>query len=179
MTPLHGLLTGEVSVATAGVGLFAEALRAQAVPVTEVDWRPPMPGTEADLATVMADPRRPAANAEALQRMTSAGAELVDVRPAAEVLGLEKGRFLHAGPPMTWAQASGPMRGALIGAMLFEGLAESRRAGRGGAGRRVGHRASSRATTAVRWARWPAWSARRCGCSCCATRCTTAPPPAR
>ncbi len=125
MAPLHGLLTGEVSVATAGVGLFAEALRAQAVPVTEVDWRPPMPGTEADLATVMADPRRPAANAEALRRLTSAGAELVDVRPAAEVLGLEKGRFLHAGPPMTWAQASGPMRGALIGAMLFEGLAES------------------------------------------------------
>ncbi|MBA2457101.1 MAG: DUF1116 domain-containing protein, partial [Nocardioidaceae bacterium] len=29
------------------------------------------------------------------------------------------------GPPLTWERASGPMRGALTGAMLYEGLAES------------------------------------------------------
>jgi hypothetical protein len=57
--------------------------------------------------------------------MLAAGAELVDLRPAAEVLGLEPGRFLHAGPPISWDRASGPMRGALVGAMLFEGLADT------------------------------------------------------
>ncbi|WP_162795331.1 DUF1116 domain-containing protein, partial [Nonomuraea lactucae] len=31
--------------------------------------------------------------------------------------------FLHAGPPIDWERASGPMRGALIGAMLLEGYA--------------------------------------------------------
>ncbi|MGI8986262.1 MAG: DUF1116 domain-containing protein, partial [Nocardioidaceae bacterium] len=31
--------------------------------------------------------------------------------------------FLHAGPPIDWPRASGPLRGALIGAALFEGLA--------------------------------------------------------
>jgi hypothetical protein len=31
--------------------------------------------------------------------------------------------FLHAGPPIEWARMSGPLRGAMIGAMLFEGLA--------------------------------------------------------
>ena len=122
---LHGLLRGEPSIVTAGVGLLADALRAQAAQVTEVDWRPPMRGTEADLSTVMGDQRRVAANATAVSRLMSAGAELVDVRPAHEVLGLEKGTFLHAGPPMEWEQASGPMRGALIGAMLFEGLADT------------------------------------------------------
>ena len=40
---------------------------AQAVPVTEVDWQPPMAGTAADLARVLADPRRDEANAEALR----------------------------------------------------------------------------------------------------------------
>jgi hypothetical protein len=55
--------------------------------------------------------------------MLAAGAQLVDVRPAAEVVGLEPGRFCHAGPPITWDRASGPLRGALIGAMLLEGLA--------------------------------------------------------
>ena len=34
------------------------------------------------------------------------------------------GEFLHAGPPIDWERASGPLRGALIGAMLFEGLAD-------------------------------------------------------
>jgi len=107
------------------VGLFAEALRAQAVEVTEALWQPPLDGTALHLARVMADPRRVDANALAVQRMTAAGADLVDVRPASEALGLERGTFLHAGPPIEWVRASGPLRGALIGAMLFEGLAET------------------------------------------------------
>ena len=58
---LRGLLSADISVATAGVSLFADALRAQAVPVTEAAWQPPMEGTAADLALVVADPggRRP------------------------------------------------------------------------------------------------------------------------
>ncbi|RIQ18808.1 YlbE family protein [Jiangella rhizosphaerae] len=117
------LLGAEPRVVSAGVDLFAAALAAQAVPVTTVDWRPPVAGTEDALTRVLADPRRPDANALALSRMLEAGAELVDVRPARDVLGLEPGQFLHAGPPITWERASGPLRGALIGAALFEGLA--------------------------------------------------------
>jgi hypothetical protein len=55
--------------------------------------------------------------------MLAAGAVLVGVRPAGAALGLQPGQFLHAGPPLAWDRASGPMRGALIGAMLLEGLA--------------------------------------------------------
>jgi hypothetical protein len=123
--PLRGLLGTEPVVATAGVGLFADALRDQAVTVSEADWQPPMEGTEGHLATVMGDPRRARANALAAERMTSSTAALVDVVPAREAIGLEPGTFLHAGPPLTWERASGPMRGALIGAVLFEGLAET------------------------------------------------------
>ncbi|MGK4277415.1 oxamate carbamoyltransferase subunit AllG family protein, partial [Escherichia coli] len=32
-------------------------------------------------------------------------------------------RLLHAGPPIAWERASGPLRGAVIGALLYEGLA--------------------------------------------------------
>ena len=38
---------------------------------------------------------------------------------------MERGTFLHAGPPIEWERASGPLKGALIGAVLFEGLAET------------------------------------------------------
>ena len=89
--PLRGLLSVESpTVATAGVGLFADALRGQAVTVVEADWQPPMPGTEGDLARVLADARRAEANATAYARMVAAGAELCDVKQAKDALGLER-----------------------------------------------------------------------------------------
>ena len=114
-------VTGVVNV---GADLLADAIDAQAVPVTRVDWRPPMEGTEADLATVAADPRRPEANARALAAMLEVTATLVDVVPASEALGLQPGEFLHAGPPIEWARTPGPLRGALMGGAALEGLVE-------------------------------------------------------
>ncbi|WP_405996957.1 DUF1116 domain-containing protein [Streptomyces sp. NBC_00829] len=124
-SPAARLLTREPVVAAAGAGLLADALAAQAVAVTRTDWRPPAPGTSGDLDRVLADPRRAEANRTAVGRVLASTANLVDVRPASEALGLRPGQFLHAGPPITWERASGPLRGALVGAMLLEGLADT------------------------------------------------------
>jgi hypothetical protein len=125
---LGGLLTRDVRAVTAGASVLADALGEQAVPVEAVDWRPPSGPGDADdlardLAVVMGDRRRTEADAQAVRRMLGARPHLVDVRPAHEVLDIERGAFLHAGPPLTWDRASGPMRGALIGAALLEDLA--------------------------------------------------------
>ena len=112
------------AVVNVGADLLADAVADQAVPVTRVDWRPPMPGTEDDLATVAADPLRRTANERALAAVLDVTATLVDVAPAAEVLGLERGEFLHAGPPIGWDRASGPLRGALMGGAALEGLVD-------------------------------------------------------
>jgi hypothetical protein len=125
LPPTSSLLTRDPSVVTVGAELLADALAAQAVPVSAVDWRPPMPGTEDRLARVLADPRREAANEAAVERVLASTPHLVDVKPAREALGLAPGQFRHAGPPIDWARASGPLRGALIGAVLFEGLADT------------------------------------------------------
>jgi Protein of unknown function (DUF1116) len=111
-------------VATVGAALFADAITAQAAEAVMVDWMPPVAGVEDALATVAADPRTPEANAEAARRLTSTRPHWVDVRPASEVLGLGPRELLHAGPPVSWADASGPLRGAVIGALLYEGLAD-------------------------------------------------------
>lgn len=124
-SPAGRLLDSDPVVVAAGAHLLSDALTSQAVPVTQVDWRPPLPGTADNLARVLADPRREEANRIAVGRVLASTAQLVDVRPAREALGLEPGQFLHAGPPIDWERASGPMRGALIGAMLFEGLADT------------------------------------------------------
>jgi hypothetical protein len=55
----------------------------------------------------------------------AAGSRLIDVQPASAVLDLPDRTLLHAGPPIAWSDASGPLRGALIGAVLFEGWADS------------------------------------------------------
>jgi len=112
------------TVVTAGTDLFADAVADQAVAVDRVDWQPPMPGTVGDLATVVADPLRAEANARAVEAYLGVTAQLVDVLPASEALGLGQGDFLHAGPPISWDRASGPMRGALMGAAALEGLVD-------------------------------------------------------
>jgi hypothetical protein len=51
---------------------------------------------------------------------------LVDVRPAIEVVpGMSPTTLLHAGPPIDWAQMTGPVRGAVVGALLYERLADT------------------------------------------------------
>jgi hypothetical protein len=111
-------------VVSVGADLFADALEAQGVTVDRADWQPPMAGTESDLATLATDPLRAEANARAVEAVLGAQAVLVDVAPASEALGLEPGEFLHAGPPIAWDAASGPLRGALMGAAALEGLVE-------------------------------------------------------
>ena len=64
------------------------------------------------------------ANAEATQRMMEARPLIVGMGKAIEVIpGMRENLLLHAGPPITWARASGPMRGAITGALIFEGKA--------------------------------------------------------
>jgi hypothetical protein len=112
-------------IVTAGIDLLADALASQGVTTQSVQWQPPPAGTEDALQRVMLDPRRVDANRAALDAMLGARAVLVDVRLASEALGLQPGQFLHAGPPISWDRASGPLRGALIGAVLFEGWADT------------------------------------------------------
>ncbi len=117
-----GLFGAELRVVNAGVDLFADALGARGVPVSRVDWRPPVAGTVAALWRDEVD----AANAEALRRLAAAQPVLVDVRPAIEVIpGMTPTTLLHAGPPIPWERMSGPVRGAVIGALLYERLADT------------------------------------------------------
>jgi hypothetical protein len=65
------------------------------------------------------------ANQTAVERMMTARPLLKGVAKARDVIpGMRDRLILHAGPPIEWEHMSGPLRGAVIGALLFEGLAE-------------------------------------------------------
>jgi hypothetical protein len=111
-------------IANIGLDLFADALTMQGIEPVHVEWRPPAAGMSAELWQTLAEPRIEAANERAVRRMLDARPMLVDVRPAIEVVpGMSHQTILHAGPPITWERMSGPLRGAVIGALLYEGLA--------------------------------------------------------
>ena len=107
-----------------GADLFADALDAQGIAVTRVAWRPPA-GDQQALRILLADPAVDAANKIAVERMLAAHPVLVDVQPARDVIpALQERKLLHAGPPINWERMCGPMRGAVIGACIYEGWAK-------------------------------------------------------
>jgi hypothetical protein len=66
------------------------------------------------------------ANAQATERMIEARPILVGLTKARDVIpGMRDNLLLHAGPPITWERMSGPVRGAVIGALIFEGKAKN------------------------------------------------------
>jgi len=66
------------------------------------------------------------ANQKAVDAMMEARPVLVGVAKAIDVIpGMHKNLFLHAGPPISWDRMAGPVKGAMIGAMIFEGRAKN------------------------------------------------------
>lgn len=64
------------------------------------------------------------ANQAVIQKIVAGAPFLVDVVPAKSVVDQLNGQvLLHAGPPISFANMTGPMQGACIGAVLFEGWA--------------------------------------------------------
>ena len=71
-------------------------------------------------------PKIEKANEEAVRRILAGDPIWEDVRPAREVIpGMTENTILHAGPPVTWDRMAGPMRGAVIAALLSENRART------------------------------------------------------
>jgi Protein of unknown function (DUF1116) len=124
MTETPDLFSSSLRIANVGADLFADALVEQGVPVTCVTWQPSAGDSDIPLSVLLNDERVDQANQEAMKRMMAARPRLVDVRPAVDAIpGFHRNLLLHAGPPITWEQMSGPLRGAILGAILYERLA--------------------------------------------------------
>ncbi len=66
------------------------------------------------------------ANATAVERLIESRPMLIGLGTARDVIpGMHDNLLLHAGPPIIWDRMSGPLRGAIVGALIFEGKASS------------------------------------------------------
>lgn len=123
----NSLFNQQLNVVNIGLELFAKTLTAQSVPTTTVAWRPPA-GGDKRVAMLMEHhkARIDAANNRVIDIYDRAQPVLTGVKPAHTVLkGMTRDTILHAGPPIAWGEMCGPMQGAILGAIRFEGLAAS------------------------------------------------------
>ena len=66
------------------------------------------------------------ANKTATEKILKSRPLLLDIKPAIDVLpNMKKNSIFHAGPPIEWKRMCGPMKGAIVGTMIYEGLAEN------------------------------------------------------
>lgn len=127
MNAIDKLFSSKLSVINVGAETFKCDLEAQQTAVVQLDWRPPASGNKslldaldrlADLAVIEE------ANSKAVDIIKSARPVLVDIAAALDVIpGMSKHTILHSGPPVAWDNMAGPMKGAVIGALIYEGLA--------------------------------------------------------
>ena len=122
------LFETDLSVLNVGLASFAEAIVRAGGSASQVTWKPPANGdtaTGAALARLLNAPAIERANKEACDAYLAAQPMLAGVGVAREVLHGMSGRtILHSGPPIAWSRMCGPMRGAIVGAILYEGWAE-------------------------------------------------------
>ena len=127
----------KLTVISVGLDAFNHSLRDHGAEVVQTDWQPPGDGDPAvawrlaRLAGDAGDPASPGtridrANKIAVDRILAAQPVLVDVALHAREVWPDMDRtVLHAGAPVPWQDMCGPMRGAMIGAALYEGWAST------------------------------------------------------
>ncbi|QWF23630.1 DUF1116 domain-containing protein [Nocardioides sp. LMS-CY] len=125
------LFSTDLKPVNLGLDMFAEDLAAQGAAPVRMDWTPPG-GADPDVIAALGRLERPevaekinAANEEALSRILAAQPFLEGFGRAIDTVpGMTATTILHAGPPIAYERMSGPMRGAVTGALVFEGLAK-------------------------------------------------------
>jgi hypothetical protein len=123
-TTINNLFGKPLNVINVGLGSMAQSVEAQGVPVVDVDWRPPAEGVPR-LHVTRTGLDIEAANDETCRRIKQGRPVLVGMGIARDVIpGMHERMILHAGPPVSWERMCGPTRGAVMGALIYEGLAK-------------------------------------------------------
>jgi hypothetical protein len=124
MSSINDLFGKELAVVNIGLASMAESIRDQDQHVVDLDWQPPREGVRR-LRLTGSGISMDDANQEVVDRIQRGQAVLVGMGIARDVIpGMHDHMILHAGPPIEWERMCGPTRGAIMGALIYEGLAK-------------------------------------------------------
>ncbi len=120
------LFETELRVINIGLESFRQGLNDCGVKSVQAQFKPPLVADGALFAKAAKHAARiDKANAKAMARILAAKPALVGMGVALDVIpGMRRDLILHAGPPITWDRMCGPMRGGIMCALMYEGLAK-------------------------------------------------------
>lgn len=117
MSKINELFEKDLKVINIGLKSFAENLEKENVEVINIKWSPPSQAI--DIRDRYEEIKQ--ANQKTLEIIQNAQPTLIGIGRAIDVIpGMRKNLFLHAGPPIKWDNMSGPLKGAIIGGLLYE-----------------------------------------------------------
>lgn len=120
----------KLEVINAGLKRFASDVKSQNMKASNVEWKP-LAGGRKDIIEALdrieaVRDKIKKANKQVIEKMKTSKPMLVDIDLAINCIpGMKPNLILHAGPPIDWKNMCGPMKGAVIGAVIFEGLADN------------------------------------------------------
>lgn len=122
---INDIFNQPLTVINLGLESFKENLRSSGTEAVHVNWSPgakvkPSAMNILDAHSELIEE----ANKKTLDIIFSGKPYLISMDIALNVVpGMKKNLILHSGPPIAWGRMCGPTRGAIIGALLYEGLA--------------------------------------------------------
>jgi hypothetical protein len=122
---LNNLFGKKLNVINIGLESFKKTLDERGINSIQIDWQPPVAVDGKAMNLVNGNRQKiDEANGKAMTRILAGKPVLVGLAKAIDVIpGMNKDLILHAGPPINWERMCGPMRGAVIGALIYEGRA--------------------------------------------------------
>lgn len=121
---IQDLFQEKLQVLNVGLSSFAESITRAGGSVLPIEWAPPAQGHQRigrELAGLVNLFAVETANRKAFDLYQSSQPVLRGIGVAKQVLpDMGDRMILHSGPPIAWQDMCGPMKGAIIGAILYE-----------------------------------------------------------
>ncbi len=118
----------DLRVLNVGLSSFADAIVEAGGKASQIEWTPPASGDAVvgrALARLVNHKVVEAANRKAYAAYLSSQPILEGIgRAKSAIPGMRRRMLLHAGPPIPWTRMCGPMQGAIVGAIVWEGWAQ-------------------------------------------------------
>lgn len=131
MSKINELFTSKIHAINVGIEFFKDDIKKQNADAIHLEWKPPGGGKPEiikaldSLDNAALEQKIEEANKLAVERIINSQPVLIGYDQAINVVpGMTKTTILHSGPPITWDRMCGAMRGAVTGAIVFEGLAK-------------------------------------------------------
>ena len=126
---IQALFQEQLQVLNVGLPSIADSITRAGGSVLQIEWAPPAQGRHEvgrALARLVNLLSVETANQTAFDAYQSAQPVLKGVGVAGQVLPhMTERMILHGGPPIGWTDMCGPMKGAILGAILYEGWAKN------------------------------------------------------